>query len=242
MIAFHASTVCHVRDGYTGRPLEASMLLCTLDGAQVRPLGKPGGYLILLDLSHGMHRLVLRGAGYQEEWVDFHADAGTRELEITMKPGAGYPFRENITRLELMLTAGGVPAAGRQIWLASPGGCELKIAQTRAEAGASQFRAYCRGAESAVARGAYLIADGADSEIVVLQEMENEMCRLAAPLIRAHGRSRQLLPAQRYHASANGRISAVFREACTLELYSETEGLLASLPLEAGENRQTIGL
>ena len=38
MIAFHASAVCRVRDGSTGRTLEGSALLCSLDGARVRPL------------------------------------------------------------------------------------------------------------------------------------------------------------------------------------------------------------
>ena len=50
MITIHASPVCHVRDGYTGRAMEPSSLLCTLDGLPVRPLGKPGGYLVLLNL------------------------------------------------------------------------------------------------------------------------------------------------------------------------------------------------
>ena len=80
MITIHASAVCHVRDGYTGRAMEPSSLLCALDGAPVRPLGKPGGYLVLLDLSHGDHRLSLRCHGYQEEWVDFRVGSGTREL------------------------------------------------------------------------------------------------------------------------------------------------------------------
>lgn len=52
-------------------PWRGASLLCALDGAPVRPLAKPGGYLILLNLSQGPHRLALRCHGYQEEWVDF---------------------------------------------------------------------------------------------------------------------------------------------------------------------------
>ena len=40
MITLHASAVLHVRDGYTGAALEGSSLLCTLDGAPIRPLAK----------------------------------------------------------------------------------------------------------------------------------------------------------------------------------------------------------
>ena len=115
MITFHASAVFHIRDGYTGRPLEASALLCMLDGAPVRPLAKPDGYLVLLNLTEGKHRLALRSHGYQEEWVDFQAGPDTLELAVTMKPGTDYPFREEVTRLELTVMEKGIPAAGRQL-------------------------------------------------------------------------------------------------------------------------------
>lgn len=242
MITIHASAVCHVRDGYTGRAMEPSSLLCALDGAPVRPLGKPGGYLVLLDLSHGDHRLSLRCHGYQEEWVDFRVGSGTRELEITMKPGAGYPFRGAVTRLDLTVTRHGAPDAHRQLWLAAPAQFELKVAQTKAEVGADRFRLYCKGPEAAVPAGPYLIADGADSEIVLLRGLEGETATLAAPLRKGHSRSRPLLPAQHYRADAGGRLSAVFQTACTVEVFAEEGGLLASLTLSPGENAQTLPL
>lgn len=242
MISLHVSAVCRVRDSYTGAPLEASQLLCALDGLPCRPVGKPGGCLVLVNLSPGDHRLSLLGHGYQEEWVDFHADSGTQELEITMKPGAGYSFRSEVTRLTLTVTEHGLPAADRQLWLAAPALHELKVAQAKAEAGATQFRLYCRGPESAVPPGAYLIADGTDSEIVFLQSLEGEMGTLAAPLLHDHSRSRLLLSAQRYHTDGEGRLSAVFQSACTLEVFTGQGGLLASFPLAVGENSQTLSL
>lgn len=242
MITFHASAVFHIRDGYTGRPLEASALLCMLDGAPVRPLAKPDGYLVLLNLTEGKHRLALRSHGYQEEWVDFQAGPDTLELAVTMKPGTDYPFREEVTRLELTVMEKGIPAAGRQLWLAAPAQWDLKIAQAKAETGTERFRLYCKGPQAAVPSGAYLIADGGDSEIVFLRSLEEELVTLTAPLLHSHSRSRPLLPAQRYHTDGNGRLSAVFQIPCTLEVYSEAEGLLASLPLERGINHQTIHL
>ena len=240
MITFHASAVFHVRDGYTDRPLDGTGLRCTLDGAPIRPLVKAGGYLVLLNLSHGPHRLALWGAGYQEEWVDFQAGPGTLELAVTMKPGAGYPFRGDITRLELTVLENGQPAQGRQLWLAAPARWELKIAQTKAEAGTDQFRLYCKGPQTAVPAGAYLIADEENSEIVFLRGLEEEMGTLSAPLLHAHRRSRPLLPAQRYHTDQAGRLTAVFQGACTLEIYDPDRGLVASFALEQGENQQTI--
>lgn len=242
MISIHASAVCRVVDGYTGRPLEGSALSCTLDGLPCHPVAKQGGYLVLVNLASGNHRLALRCHGYQEEWVEFQADGGTRELDITMKPGYSYPFRQTITRLELTLEEAGGPAAGRQLWLAASGLFELKLAQAKAEAGETQLRLYCKGPEEAVPMGAYLIADGKNSEIVGLRAFEKEMGVFTTPLRRAHSRGKLLLPAQRYHTGADGNVAAVFRSACTVEVYAEETGLLASLKLDEGENRQTVPL
>lgn len=242
MISMHASAVCRVVDGYTGKPLEGSALSCTLDGLSCRPVAKQGGYLVLLNLSPDRHRLALCCRGYQEEWVEFQADGGTRELDITMKPGAGYPFRQTITRLELTVEAAGRPAPGQQLWLAPSGLFELKLAQTKAEAGEEQLRLYCKGPEEAAPMGAYLIADGTNSEIVGLRSFEREMGMLTTPLRHAHSRGKLLLPAQRYHTGPDGKLAAVFRAVCTVEVYAEEAGLLASLKLEEGENRQTIPL
>ena len=90
--------------------------------------------------------------------------------------------------------------------------------------------------------GPYLIADGADSEIVLLRGLEGETATLAAPLRKGHSRSRPLLPAQHYRADADGRLSAVFQTACTVEVFAEEGGLLASLTLSPGENAQTLPL
>ena len=73
MITLHVSAVCRVRDGYTGKALDASALLCTLDGLPCRPVGKPDGCLVLVNLTPGVHRLSLRSRGYQEEWVELTA-------------------------------------------------------------------------------------------------------------------------------------------------------------------------
>ena len=242
MITFRASAVCCVRDGYTGGAIEASRLLCALDGAPYRPLGKPGGYLVLLNLSAGVHRLELRSAGYQEEWVEFRTGRGTQELEITMKPGAQYPFPLGVTRLTLTCLERDQPAVGRQLWLAAPGAVELKIAQTKAEAGSQSLRLFAKGPVAPAVPGTYLISDGANSEIVLLRALEEEIGEFLTPLQYAHSRGRPLLPAQRYHTDDAGTLSAVFREPCTVELCHADGKQLTSFKLNEGENQETVSL
>lgn len=236
MISMHASAVCHVRDGYTGRELQPSALICAIDGAPCRPVGKEGGYLVFLNLPHGAHRLSLRCQGYQEEWVEFEADGGTREIDVTMKPGPGYPFRQTVTRLTLTVLEKNAPASGRVLWLAAAGP-ELKIAQTKVEAGETETRIFCK---QTAPPGAYFLEDGKDSEIVILRGIEGEQAVLAAPLKNSHSRSKQFLPAQRYRTGEDGTLTAVFREPCTVQVYAEGAGPAGSVALNEGENRSTI--
>ena len=238
MISVHASAVCRVLDGYTGREIVPSALLCALDGVPCRPVGKEGGYLVLTNLSHGLHRLSLRCRGYQEEWVEFEADSGTCRFEVTMKPGPAYPFRQTVTRLMLTVSGGNAPAAGRTVWLAAPGP-ELKLAQTKAQAGDKQFRLYCKGT---AVPGVYLLEDGADSEIVSLQSLEGETGLLSEPLQKDHGRGKRFLPAQRYHTGEDGALSAVFRFPCTVQIFTEEAGLAGSVELSEGDNQSTVTL
>lgn len=236
MISIHVSAVCRVRDGFTGRELPSSTLLCALDGLPCRPVGKPGGYLALTNLADGPHRLSLRGQGYQEEWVEFQADGGTRELDVTMKPGEGYPFRRTVTRLTLTVLEKKVPAAGRVVWLAGAGP-EMKLAQAKAGAGEREMRIYCKGPPLL---GTYLIEDGKNSEIVTLNALKGEAGVLAASLKSGHSRSKRFLPAQRYHTGEDGRLTAVFPIPGPVQVYAQDKGLVAQAELAEGVNELSV--
>lgn len=236
MISVHVSAVCRVRDGYTGRKLPAASLLCAMDGVPCRPVGKPGGYMVFTNLSHGPHQLSLRCRGYLDEWVELAAGGGTLELDVSMKPGEGYPFREPVTRLVLTVLENKTPAAGRTVWLAAPGP-EMKIAQSKVEAGEQEVRIYCKGPPYF---GPCLVEDGKHSEIVTLNALEGERGRLALPLRSGHSRSKPLLPAQRYRTGADGVLTAVFHAPRPVRVYVEGKGLTANSTLAEGDNALTM--
>ncbi len=237
MISLHVDAVCLVRDGCTGRVLSPGGLCCTLDGAPCRPVSKPEGYLVFTGLTPGLHRLTLRGAGFQEERVELAAGVGpVRVLNVTLKPGAGYPLRPSAARLRLSVARGRRPAPDCLLWLAVPGGPELKVAQAAAEAGSREVRLYWKGRQLPAAPGDYLLLDGGKSEMAELLELSGETGTLSAPLRWSHKRGVPLLSAQRCRTGGDGTLCTAVETPCTVEIYEETAGLVDSLTLSPGEN------
>ncbi len=242
MIAFHAGAVFRVRDGYTGAALPPSGVLCALDGRPCRPVAKQEGYLVLLDLPAGPHTLVLRCRGYREEVVDFTAGETVPELDVTLKPGPSYPFRQMPVRLDLAVQKGGAGLEGFHFWLAAAGGVEIKLAQASAEAGKDQLRLFCKYPETVPTPAPFLLEDGKNSELVTLCSFEGETGTLAAPLKKTHSRGKRLLPAQHYRTGPGGTAAALFRAPCTAAAFHEELGLLGSKELAEGENTLELTL
>lgn len=242
MIHIQVSAVCRVWDGCTGRLLPPGGLRCTLDGALCRPVSKKEGYLVLTGLAAGTHRLVLEQQGYQPEWVEFAAGAGEPPLlNVTMKPGAGYPLAAAVW-LSLQLFRGEAPAAERLLWLAPAGREEWKVAQPTAEAGSLEVRLFWKGRQTPRTPGDYLLLDGKHSELVELRTMEGERGVLGAPLVHSHKRGTLLLGAQRCHTDGTGALRTALPEPGTVEVYDPETGLLDSLSLSQGENVCQISL
>ncbi|MCD8145909.1 MAG: hypothetical protein LUD84_01305 [Clostridiales bacterium] len=241
MIHMHVSAVFQVRDGFTGRIVEGNRLRCELDGGRIRPIVKPGGYLVLVDLPEGRHRLTLRSVGFREEPVDFTASRnGCWEGYLALKPAEGYVFRQAVTRISLTVKKSETPMVGQSLWLTSPGAPDCKVAQATAEAGCTELRLYCQTPGRLPLPGAVLIDDGTDSEVVTLLGLTGENGQLASPLQRNHSRGRRLLPAQQYRTDDSGRIFAVFPAAGELLVYSEAAGEPNRLDLVDGNKELVV--
>ena len=236
------SAVCQVRDGYTGRPVPSEACRCTLDGQRCSPVRKPGGYLVLTDLCPGTHCLLVQVPGYQPERVSW--EACPAELNVLLKPGDGYPLSRTAVALRLqVVTQQGTPVPGHPLWLASDGDGELKLAQTRAAAGATSFRLFWKGAAERLSLpGCYLLADKEHSEIVTLLELSEETGTAAEPLQSSHGRSCLLLPAQRYETDDAGFVRALFHTPGTVRIYDPVSNRLETADLSVGENQAVFAL
>lgn len=238
MILTKVSAVCRLRDGYNGRVILPAGIVCRLDGLIVRAVVKTEGYLVFTDLSAGAHTITVQAAGYLQEEMQFETGTAPAELEMVLKPGAGYPLSPGTARLYLTLTKKRTPAAGESLWLAAPAAAELKLAQTRAESGSTAFRIYCRGAVRLLpVPGAYLISDGKNSEITMIKSLGTEQAVLSSPLGKSHARGCLLLSAQCYCTDADGCVQAVFPTECEAELWLPERKVLKHITLSAGENR-----
>ena len=244
MIRSHVDVVLAVRYGFSGRPLTQSALLCELDGRRYRPISKSDGYLVFADIGSGEHEIVLRGAHFREERVSVVCTgASSTELVITMKPASNYPFGRQVTWLTVELSSGGRPAPGARIWMAAVSPLsELKIAQEEVAEGETECRVFFKGqAGSLSLPGHFLLSDGENSEIALLESLEGET-GIFSPFKKTHKRGRGLLPAQSYSADVEGKLRAVFSSPVEVAVFLPASGKLTSLKLSAGENNADIKL
>lgn len=238
MIHRQVSAVFQLRDGFTGRMLpNAGGLLARLDGAPCRPLWKQGGYWVLTDLAPGPHRLELVLAGYRPEPVEWSWDgAAPWQGCVVLKPGQGYPFRGDVTRLVLQLSGKNGPLAHEAVWLCTLSAAQPKLAQDEAQPGDTQLRLYYKGPAAALpVPGAFLLQDGGHTERIELLRLEGEQGILAAPLEQKHSRGRELLPAQPYTADRQGVVEALLCQPCQLTV--QCRGQVKTFDLAPGENQ-----
>ena len=236
MISLHVSAVLLIRDGFTGQAVEGSGLFCTLNGMPVRPVVKPGGYLVLVDLPEGLHQLGIKAPRFQDERVDIPVEKGkTINLYPVLKPGAGYFVRRTAARVTLKLT--GIEGS---VWLSPPGSPECKLAQAKAAQGASELRVFCKGGLGRLPiPGPFLLEDGKKSEIIVLESCRGERVLLADPLAREHGRNRRLLPAGQYRIE-QGALTAVFPQPGEVFVLCPGREGVQSAALAEGDNEAVL--
>ena len=238
MIRLHVSAVLAVYDGFTGSAISRSTVTCFLDGARYMPEYREGGYFVFVNVPPGEHRVELRSARYEPEFVTLNIRQDeTAEYGVTLKPAPHYPFGGAATSLIVRFSNKRKPVSGRTVWLAArAAGEEFKLAQDQAEAGVTEARIFSRGGRAAYARN-FLIADGKGSEVVFISDIRDSQAVFAEPLERGHKRGAAFYPAQAFVTGAQGEIMAFFREPLPIEIFDPVGMKLISAELIAGVNR-----
>lgn len=220
-----------VRDAFTGAPfVSGASLRCVLDGQNVRPLWKTGGYLILTDLEPGEHRLLLSCRSYRDQELVFQAGERVWEQEIDMEPADNYPLLRDFALLRLTLKK----KKEEPIWAAVPDPVSLRVAQAP-EKDASEVRLMrCGPAELLSLPGWFLAADEGKvgPELVHLREFKGEMGIFDVPMSKSHPRGTELFRARRLAAQADGVFEAAFRGGEKIFLFYD--GKLKAVELGTG--------
>ena len=228
MIHRVVSAALLVRDAFTGLPLvSGASLRCVLDGQSLRPLWKPGGYLILMDLAPGEHRLRLACRSFRDQEQVFHTGDGVWEQEIDLEPAENYPYLRDAALVRLTLEE----LSDAPVWAAVSGPVSLRMAQAPKK-DAREVRLLSRGpAELLSLPGWFLAADKgkAGPELVHLRELRGETGVFDAAMKKAHPRGTELFRARRLAAEADGRLEAVFRSGEKLFLLRGGQWLTAEL-------------
>lgn len=242
MIRMHVAAVILVRDGFTGLPVEASGLRCFLDGRPFRCEGKPGGFLLLVNIPDGVHRVELAAAGFQNEVMELEMRSDLVCMEhVSLKPSDRYFFRQEPVRLLLTATDGKSPLARKELWLTTPSPPEFKITQPEARKGEIELRVFFKGPSSRLPAPGYFLVDGENgTELVTVTEVTEDTATLLSPLERSHKRAAALLPAQRYVTDGDGKLTAVFRAPGAVCVYFE--GKVRRLELTQTANEALIDL
>lgn len=245
------SCVLKLCDSAQNRPLSASQVQIFLDGMQVRPLYKTGGYFVLIDLREGVHHIAIHASQFQSD-----------ELDVTVDHSRGFDERLDVVNVMLNpneshpAAASGVSVRGRfaggktTVFYVARSRAQLKIAEDGAQTGRQRIKLFCGG----VVRlpSLFQICDKAQDqrEFVMINAADGDEYLLGSPLRFAHRRSTELLPMVKYVSGADGSFFAVLPSGyradasgkIEVEMLAETDGGLKSVKLSLdGKGLHDVG-
>lgn len=230
----HVQLACAVRCSATGKSLCDAALNVLVDGEHKRYLRRNDGFLIFMDLSKGKHCLTLSHPYYRDAKCSFMINESETTIEVvTMRPL--YVSGENLCRLTV---TGMKPETTAYI---SGQTYPLQLQQEKCPAGAQDLHLFKRGAFQLIPPLRMLCADKSKPETCILMDKLNEETwRLAAPLQSEHKRGTKFYPTQPYEAQSDGTTQAVFFAAGPISVLYDNK--LYELTVNEGEQTWQIPL
>lgn len=104
------SLVIALRDGYVSGPPSDRNVEVRLEHYPRKPIGKPDGTYIFVDLEPGTYRLDIGSTYYFRETRDISVGSSDRVIHIPLIPIPSYPYKPNDTLVRAMVAeASGTP-------------------------------------------------------------------------------------------------------------------------------------
>ncbi len=246
------SCVLRLLDSMSRRPLTASQAELFLDGELCKPVYKPGGYFVLIDLPEGEHRIGIRSGLFQPD-----------EFSVTVSYAQAFDERRDVVTVMMnpsplhpmartgLAVRGCFEADAPDVFYILGHTNGFKIAEDHAVAGGCQIKLFALSAS--VTLPLICLVNDKDAkkaefvEITSVNSGSGDVYGLAAPLRFAHKRSTELIPMLRYRCGEDGSFfvkppSAVGREGTRLKLFYETsDGLVVREVPISSDGKALVG-
>ena len=140
MVIKRLSCVFRLSDAGSGRLLTRSEVSFREGGAVIKHEYKPGGYFVLTDLPEGDHTITVTAPGYQQEQAVITVDHSRFSALDSVSYVALNPSRRHPAADRYPSVCGSAPGFGTVYAVRAAG--NLRVAEERSEAGASEVRMF----------------------------------------------------------------------------------------------------
>ena len=201
MVIKRLSCVFRLSDAGSGRLLTRSEVSFREGGAVIKHEYKPGGYFVLTDLPEGDHTITVTAPGYQQEQAVIIVDHARFSALDSVSYVALNPSRRHPAADRYPSVCGSAPGFGTVYAVRAAG--NLRVAEERSEAGASEVRMFQETGAPALP-ALFLLGSGKTSELVMFTGSRDGLCSVHSPLKYAHQRSETAQPLIRLCCGENG--------------------------------------
>lgn len=234
-------------DVWTRRLPAPSALTVSLEGVHKKPIRKPDGTYLFLDLSPGSYTLTVTSSTF----IPFKQNIETASLKkinpvvtVPLLPGPGYAYPAASTALAFPICdAAEAPCAGAKVWAyaCEDAAARARVAQDLLLAGAETVTIGLLQGQTAAGESLLLRGQGNEELVRVAEVLPGGGLRFEQPVKESYRRGASLLPAVQTRSAHNGNVILPFRgtlpRTFTVKAFAETErgSAAAELTARAGE-------
>lgn len=206
-------------DVWTRRLPAPSQLTVSLEGVYKKPIRKPDGTYLFLDLSPGSYILTVTSPAF----ITYKQTIETAALPklnpvvtVPLLPGPGYAFRAASTALTFALCdTYGCPSAEAEVWAyaSDDAAARGRIAQDSLQSGAYTSAIGLMQGQTVAGESLFIRGQGKEELVRVAEVLSGGGIRFEQPVKDSYRRGALLLPAVNTRSAHNGIVILPFRGA-----------------------------
>ncbi|WP_138752596.1 hypothetical protein [Paenibacillus sinopodophylli] len=238
----HCSLVIAPIDIWTRRLPMSSALVVALEGVHKKPIRKPDGTYLFLDLVPGSYVLTVTSSAF----IPFKQQIETAELNklnpvvtVPLLPGSGYAYPSSVTGISFSLCdSSGASCDGASVWAhaSEDSTARARLVQDTLAGAETAFIGLLQG-QTVAGESLLLRGQGMEELVQVAEVLPGGGLRFVQPLKQSYRRGASLLPAVQTRSAHNGVVILPFRgtlpRSFAVQAYAEIGNCSASAELTA---------